>query len=107
MLKAVADAGHLRPKICLDKELDFVPRPWRRVWTPPEEDPGARWPSFEVKPVLHEELIARLDQVAKTFKILMIKTNLALPYTTVFLELDCGYWSPESEAKMREAMKGK
>jgi hypothetical protein len=35
----------------------------------------------------------------------MIKTDLALPYTTVFMELDCGYWSPENEAKMREAMK--
>jgi hypothetical protein len=62
---------------------------------------------LETKPVLHEELIARLDQVAKTFRILMIKTNLTLPYTSVFMELDCGYWSPESEANMREAMKKK
>jgi hypothetical protein len=59
----------------------------------------------EVKPVLHEELIARLDQVAKTFRILMIKTTLTLPYTSVFMELDCGYWSPKAEAKMREQMK--
>jgi hypothetical protein len=35
----------------------------------------------------------------------MIKTDLTLPYTSVFMELDCGYWSPESEAKMREKMK--
>jgi hypothetical protein len=55
--------------------------------------------------ILHEELIACMDQVAKPFKILMIKTNLTLPYTTVFLELDCGYWASESEAKMRQAMK--
>jgi hypothetical protein len=58
----------------------------------------------EVKPVLHEELIVRLDQVAKTFRILMIKTTMALPYTSVFMELDCGYWSPESEAKLRRKM---
>ena len=56
-------------------------------------------------PVLHEDLIARLDQVGKTFKIVMIKTTLAVPYTSVFLELDCGYWGPEAEAKMREKMK--
>jgi hypothetical protein len=60
---------------------------------------------YEVKPVLHEELIAKMDQIGKTFKILMIKTNMALPYTTVFMDLDCGYWSPENEAKMRELMK--
>jgi hypothetical protein len=35
----------------------------------------------------------------------MVKTNLTLPYTSVFMELDCGYWKPESEAKMRERMK--
>ena len=51
------------------------------------------------------ELIAKMDQIGKTFKILMIKTNMALPYTTVFMDLDCGYWSPENEAKMRELMK--
>ena len=55
--------------------------------------------------VLHEDLIARLDQAGKTFKIVMVKTTLAVPYTTVFLELDCGYWSPADEAKMREKMK--
>jgi hypothetical protein len=35
----------------------------------------------------------------------MVKTTLAVPYTTVFLELDCGYWGPDAEAKMRELMK--
>ena len=35
----------------------------------------------------------------------MVKTTLAVPTTSVFLELDCGYWSPEAEAKMREKMK--
>jgi hypothetical protein len=28
-----------------------------------------------------------------------------VPYTSVFLELDCGYWGPEAEAKMRGKMK--
>jgi hypothetical protein len=59
----------------------------------------------DAKPVLHEDLIARLDQAGRTFKILMIKTTLAIPYTSVFFELDCGYWPPESEAVMRARMK--
>jgi hypothetical protein len=32
-------------------------------------------------------------------------TNLTLPYTSVFLELDCGYWSPEAEQRLRDAIK--
>ncbi|MCK7536944.1 MAG: hypothetical protein MZV63_41280 [Marinilabiliales bacterium] len=56
-------------------------------------------------PVLHADLIARLDEVGRAFKIVMVKTTLAVPYTSVFLELDCGYWPSENEAKMREKMK--
>jgi hypothetical protein len=57
-----------------------------------------------VSPVPHAEILRRLDEVGKTFRILMIKTDLAIPYTSVFLELDCGYWGPEKEGKLREAM---
>jgi D-ribose pyranose/furanose isomerase RbsD len=105
VLKAVDGAKHIRPKIWLDKELAFVPEDLapgaddvrRRL----DEVLKGRGPT----PVLHEDLIARLDEVGKTFKIVMVKTTLAVPYTTVFLELDCGYWGPDAEAKMREKMK--
>lgn len=105
VLKAVDGAKHIRPKIWLDKELAFV-----------TEDlaPGADEAKRRLEkvlegrgaaPVLHEELISRLDQAGKAFKIVMVKTTLAVPYTSVFLELDCGYWPAENEAKLREKMK--
>jgi hypothetical protein len=99
VLKAVAASGHVRPKVYLDKELEFVPEALAPGIDEARKRIKERLAGLELKPVLHE--------VAKTFRILMIKTNLTVPYTTVFLDLDCGYWSPESEAKMREAMKGK
>ena len=105
VLKAISESGHVRPKIYLDRELAFVPEALAPGMDACRKRIETMLAKYEVKPVLHEELISRMDQVAKTFKILMIKTNLALPYTTVFMELDCGYWSPENEAKMREAMK--
>jgi hypothetical protein len=105
VLKAVDGAKHVSPKIWLDKELAFVPEDLapgvndvRRLLDEVLRGRGAM-------PVLHEDLIARLDEAGKTFKIVMVKTTLAVPYTTVFLELDCGYWGPEAEAKMRERMK--
>jgi hypothetical protein len=105
VLQAIDGAKHIRPKVWLDKELGFVPE---------ELAPGAdearrrldeALKGRDAKPVLHEDLIARLDQAGRTFKILMVKTTLAVPYTSVFLELDCGYWGPDAEAKMREKMK--
>jgi hypothetical protein len=105
VLKAIDGAKHIRPKVYLDKELSFVPEALA-----PGADDARRRLEEALKgrgalPVFHEELIARLDQVGKTFKVVMIKTTLAVPYTSVFLELDCGYWGPEAEAKMREKMK--
>lgn len=105
VLKAISESGHVRPKIYLDRELAYVPEALAPGMDACRKKIETILAKYEVKPVLHEELISRMDQVAKTFKILMIKTNLALPYTTVFMELDCGYWSLENEAKMREAMK--
>ena len=105
VLKAIDGSRHVRPRVYLDKELSFL----GDDLAPGIEALRARLDGMlkgrEVKPVLHEELIARLDQVAKTFRILMIKTNLALPYTSVFLELDCGYWPSESEQKLRQKMR--
>ena len=105
VLQAVDAAKHIRPKVYLDKELSFVPE----ALAPGADDARRRLEEAlkgrGAEPVLHEELIARLDQVGKTFKIVMIKTTLAVPYTSVFLELDCGYWGPEAEAKMRGKMK--
>jgi hypothetical protein len=105
VLKAISESGHVRPKIYVDRELAYVPEALAPGMDACRKRIETMLAKYEVKPVLHEELISRMDQVAKTFKILMIKTDLALPYTTVFMELDCGYWSPENEAKMREAMK--
>ncbi len=105
VLKALDASKHVRPRIYLDKELDFVPENLAPGMNACRDRLKAAIRKYEVKPVLHEELIARLDQVAKTFRILMIKTDLTLPYTSVFLELDCGYWGPEAEARMRALMK--
>ena len=105
VLKALGQSKHVRPKIYLDKELDFVPEELAPGMDACRKRLKGMLAGYEAKPVLHEELIARMDQVARTFRILMIKTNLTLPYTTVFLELDCGYWGPDAEAKMREKMK--
>ena len=105
VLKALRQSKHVRPKIYLDKELDFVPEELAPGMDACRKRLKGMLAAYEAKPVLHEELIARMDQVARTFRILMIKTNLTLPYTTVFFELDCGYWGPDAEAKMRERMK--
>ena len=104
VFNAVDASQHIRPRIYLDKELTYVTEEVAPGIEACRQKLDGMLKGREIAPVLHEELIARLDQVARTFRILMVKTNLTLPYTSVFMELDCGYWKPESEAKMRERM---
>jgi hypothetical protein len=105
VLEMVDGAKHIRPKIWLDKELAYVPE----TLAPGADTALKRLDEMlqgrSAAPMLHADLIARLDEVGRAFKIVMVKTTLTVPYTTVFLELDCGYWGPDAEAKMRELMK--
>lgn len=105
VLKAVDGARHIRPRIWLDKELGFVTEDLAPGADETKRRLDQALEGRGAQPVLHEDLIARLDQAGRTFKIVMVKTTLAVPYTTVFLELDCGYWPAANEAKMRERMK--
>ncbi len=53
----------------------------------------------------HEQIIAKLDEAGETFKVLLIKTPLTKPYTSVFFQLECRYWNAASERQLRAAMK--
>jgi len=38
----------------------------------------------------------------QSFDVLVIRTQTALPYSSVFLELRPGYWDADSELRLRE-----
>jgi hypothetical protein len=96
---------HIRPVVFTDVELKHVPEQDARGITSYREELGKVLAKREVGALPHEELIGRLDKAGATFRIIILKTNMTLPYTSVFLQLDCGYWSPEAEKKLREAMR--
>ena len=54
--------------------------------------------------LLHEDIIRELDTSAKLFNVLVIKTDLAIPYTSVFFQLECGYWNANAEKNMRQQL---
>ena len=94
----------MRANVFLDRELQFVSE---------EDAPGADRYRKELDTVLgsankqtlpHEAIIERLDKAGETFKVLLIKTTMTVPYTSVFLQLDCAYWSDNAEKRLRQAM---
>ena len=83
---------HIYPHVYQDTELQSLTDQNCPGIEAIKEETAAALKGWEVKSIPHEDLIARLDSVSDTFKVLIIKTRLLKPYTSVFLELDCKYW---------------
>ena len=104
VLAALAKTKHVTPTIYTDAEMKFVAEknaPGIGAYRDSLEKILANQPA-QVLP--HEQIIAKLDDAGKTFKVLIIKTTLTKPYTSVFFQLGCGYWNADSEAELRQAM---
>ena len=104
VLDAITACSHVRANIYADFEAGFVEE---------ADAPGIAeyrtqlWnmlDSFESRSVYHDQIIHKLDQSAQLFRVLVIKTDMTIPYTSVFFELDCGYWIAEAEERLRYAI---
>jgi hypothetical protein len=104
VLGAIASAKHVRPVIFTDAELKVVPESDAKGVTDYREALSHLLAKDDAQSLPHEEIIAKLDDAGKTFHILVLKTTLTIPYTSVFIRLDCGYWSADAEKRLREAM---
>jgi D-ribose pyranose/furanose isomerase RbsD len=100
---AINAQKHIRANVYVDAELSFVAEKdakgigaYRRKLT------AALGTAMKMLP--HEEIIAKLDQSAEVFRVLILKTNMTIPYTTVFFELDCGYWTAAAEKRLRASI---
>jgi len=52
--------------------------------------------------VAQEALLTLMQDAGRDFQVLVIRTPTALPYSSVFMELQPGYWDAESESRLRE-----
>jgi hypothetical protein len=109
VLREVAATPHLRPAVFTDEELKAVPEDDAPGVTHYRDSLSHLLDEFnagkvEWQSLPHEEIISKLDEAGKTFHILVLKTRMTIPYTSVFLRLDCGYWTDEQEKRLRDKM---
>lgn len=95
---------HVRPVVYLDKELDFVGEDAAAGITAYRKGIASILSASSPLKLPHEDLIAKLDKAGASFRIVIIKTPGTLPYSSVFFELDCAYWSAANERVVRDAM---
>jgi L-fucose mutarotase/ribose pyranase (RbsD/FucU family) len=104
VLAAVSASRHVRPIVYTDQELKFIEEKDAPGISAYRRQLAAVLQNRAVNSLPHEQIIAKLDQVSQTFRVLIIKTNFTLPYTSVFLQLDCAYWGADAERRLRAAM---
>ena len=101
VLEAVSRQKHVRPVIFTDAELKHVDEKYAPGIGVLREQLQMVLAGRDAQMLPHEEVIQQLDEAGETFRIMIIKTDLTLPYTSVFIRLDCGYWSAEAENALR------
>jgi hypothetical protein len=104
VLAGIKNSIHVRPIIFMDAELPFVSDQkapgvsnYRSQIATPLHD-------YEVTSRLHQSLIDEVAKDGERYHVLILKTNLAIPYTSVFIHLNCKYWSDDDERALREVM---
>jgi len=100
----VEKTSHVDANIFVDKEMTYVQEKDAEGISSYRTDLEKILKGKPVKTLLHEDIIRELDESAKLFNVLIIKTDLAIPYTSVFFQLECGYWNAEAEKNMRQEL---
>ena len=92
------------PNVYTDRELTFVREEDAPGVTSYREELSTLFNGHEAHAILQETIIGKLDEVAGKFRILLIKSNMHILYTSVFSELRCGYRGAEAAERLRVAM---
>lgn len=104
VLTRLKASRHVTPILYQDREFNYLPSTL----------PGLTMYRQQLRPLLagravqtmpHDSVFGRLDKASQTFGVLILKTTSTIPYSTVFIELDCAYWNAAAEKKLRESMR--
>lgn len=104
VIAAVGEAPHVRPIVWLDAELNALTEELAPGVEQTREALTEALRNVPTASVMHADLLDRLSDVATTYRVLVLKTTGVVPYSSVFIELDCGYWSARNEAWLRQLM---
>jgi hypothetical protein len=104
VMAAIGNSIHVRPDIFMDAELPYVQE---------EDAPGTEayreaiaklLDGQDIQAAPHEKLIADVDQAGNLVHVLILKTRLTIPYSSVFIRLNCKYWGNDAEERLRAKM---
>ncbi len=104
-LQEIDQSSHVKPIVYTDKELDFITSELVGNIDDYRSKLDEIIGQYNPTVLLHDSVFVKINEASKLFKVLVLKTEEVIAYSSVFIELDCRYWSAEKENILREAMK--
>ena len=97
VLSKINHTPHVSPDIYTDAELPYLTDTEAPGVSVYRTEVGELLHDYKIESLPHEKIISTIDEAGKTFHVLVLKTNMTIPYTSVFIRLDCKYWNSSQE----------
>jgi hypothetical protein len=105
IVSTLKTTSHVKPLFYTDQELGFISEDMAPGIDAFRASLSRILSGAETKTLLHDSVFAKLAEAAKLFNVVILKTEGTIAYSSVFIELDCAYWSAEKEQALRNKMR--
>jgi len=102
VLNVMERTENTRPHVYLARELRSVENDYAPGIDFLRKSITAALHGHETIQIDHQSLQLLIEDANRSFNVLVIRTQTALPYSSVYLELLPGYWDADAEDKLRE-----
>jgi len=104
VMGSISKSTHVKPIVFTDLELKDITGDLSPGADSLKKNIDFSLKGFERNTILHQEVFAKLDSASKMFQVLVLKTESTIPYSSIFIQLDCAYWDGVREMKLRKKM---
>ena len=100
----ISASRHVRATVFLDKEIEFVGERDYPGVSALRRKIATTFAVDQVSSTPHSEVMRTISEAGAIYRVLFIKTTGTIPYSSVYIRLDCGYMNDDVERKIRNAM---
>ena len=104
VLRTLEQTEHVTPRIYVTREMRVVENDYAPGIDEFRKQLQGAIHAHETTELEQQSLMTLMEDTTKSFEVLVIRTNTALPYTSVFMELQPGYWNADSESRLRDQL---
>lgn len=104
VLRTLERTEHVTPRIYVAREMRAVENDYAPGIDEFRKQLQGAMHAHETTELEQQSLMTLMEDTTKSFEVLVIRTTTALPYTSVFMELQPGYWNADSESHLRDQL---